>query len=94
MELEASMAELSAAAKTIEIDAATLKVRAPGTVGAALVNRSIFASVAPDARAALLAAADRCESAQYRRCCGAILGMAVGDAVGAPLEFMEAGSGV
>jgi len=94
MDLEASMAELSAAAKTIQIDAAPLPVGALGTVGAALVNRSIFAPVAPDARAALLAAVDSCESARYRRCCGAILGMAVGDAVGAPLEFMEAGSGV
>ena len=58
MDLEASMAELSAAAKTIQIDAAPLPVGALGTVGAALVNRSIFAPVAPDARAALLAAVD------------------------------------
>lgn len=65
-----------------------LQVDLSGTDLTALVRFSVLADVPPSERAALLLAAGKVPAAQ--RAAGALVGLAIGDALGAPFEFLPA----
>ena len=82
-------AEVAAAAALSQLDRRPLPVGAEGTVGGSLVEFSVFDAMDPALREQLVSD----ETPFADRCKGAMLGMAVGDAVGSQVEFLEVGSG-
>lgn len=94
-----SKSRMLAQAQTIlaSIDRRQLIVGARGTVGGDLAEFSVFGSVPSEQKDALISTAKLVGGSTMQRCMGALLGMTIGDSVGAPLEFMavvdEPGSG-